>query len=699
MRKIISAACMMFIACACIAQQRELDSLLQILESHQQNDSTKLKALLDISFDYSSIDPDKGLEKAEEAILLAKKLNDQQRLASAINYKGVNFEAKSLEDSAITYYNRALDIRKKTGDNTGVAKILHNIGIVYFNLSDYTKALDFQQQSLAIFENNNYNRGIAGDLNSIGVIFLTIADYPRSLDSYLKALRIYEKGNDGMSIAMVSSNIGIIYNHLSDYNKALKYHFEALKIYKESGNKNGEQQALGNIGNCYDDLNQPKKALGYYQQGLAIAEEQGFKMGIANSLSNMGTVYNKLRDYKNASTHLNQAIDIYKKLGNESGLASAYNQLGNTYRNATFLAGAPNKSDRYQKAISYFDQSLQSAIKTGTLDTQGESWQQLSETYKDKKDFERALNAYKNYIIIRDSIFNDQRKQDITRLEIQHEYNKKEALLKSEADKKQALAATEIRRHRLVKNIIALGAGIILFAAAIVFIFYKRKRDAQQQQKEAEFKAQVTDTEIKALRSQMNPHFIFNSLNSINDYISKNDLKSADTYLVKFAKIMRLILENSEKKEVRLSDDLQALELYMQLESLRLNNKFTYNIKISDAIDVENTLIPPLLLQPFVENSIWHGISGKQGNGKILIRIEKENEMIKCTIEDDGIGRIKSGILKEEKNNNEKSFGMKITHARIEIINKIKKSNAGVELSDLADGTKVELKLPLELSF
>jgi len=163
---------------------------------------------------------------------------------------------------------------------------------------------------------------------------------------------------------------------------------------------------------------------------------------------------------------------------------------------------------------------------------------------------------------------------------------------------------------------------------------------------------------------------------------------------------MRLILENSEKKEVRLSDDLHALELYMQLESLRMNNKFTYEIKVSEDIDIENTLVPPLLLQPFVENSIWHGIATKQGAGKILIKIEKENEMIKCIIEDDGIGRARSGILKEETGSAAKnSLGMKITRARIEIINKLKKSKAGVELSDLSEGTKVELKLPLELSF
>jgi len=699
MRKIVLSLLLNLFACAALAQRHELDSLLQRLQEHMKNDSVQLKLLLDISFDYSTIDPDKGLAYADKAILLAQILDDQSRLASALNYKGVNFESKNIEDSALGYYHRALRIRRETGDSIGVAKVLHNIGIVYFNMSDYPRALDFQQQSLQIFEKNNYKRGIAGDLNSIGVIFLTIADYPKALEYYFNSLTFFEKGNDRVSIAMVSSNIGLIYNHFLQYEKALKFHFDALKIYQQEGNKNGEQQAFGNIGNCYDDMNQPRKALDFYAKGLAIAEEQGFKIGVANSFANMATAYNRLQDYFNAVVQLQRAIGIYKKLGNESGLASAYNQLGNTYRSASSLPGVHSKSEQFEKAIGYFKRALTSAQRTGILDIQGEAWEQLSKTYEDQKIFTKALAAYKNFILIRDSIMNDKRKQDIARLEIQHEYDQKEVLLRTQHEKQQAMASIEVQKQRTVRNSVAAGAILLILSAIIIFVFYKRKRDALQRQKDAEFRAQVTETEIKALRAQMNPHFIFNSLNSISDYISRNDTKAANDYLVKFARIMRLILENSEKKEVSLSDDLHALELYMQLESLRLNNKFSYEIKVSDEIDGDNTLVPPLLLQPFVENSIWHGIATKPGKGRILITIGKENGMIKCEIEDNGIGRIKSGMINDEMNQKQKSFGMKITRERIDILNKVKKSTAGVELSDLSEGTRVELKIPLELSF
>jgi len=169
---------------------------------------------------------------------------------------------------------------------------------------------------------------------------------------------------------------------------------------------------------------------------------------------------------------------------------------------------------------------------------------------------------------------------------------------------------------------------------------------------------------------------------------------AADNYLAKFAKVMRIILENSEKKEVSLYDDLKGLELYMQLEALRLNNKFTYEIHVAENIDQENTLIPPLILQPFVENSIWHGLSQKTGMGKILIKIKRQDEMLNCVVEDDGLGRNQT----TNSVTTNKSLGMKITKARIDIINKIKNSTAAIELKDLAEGMRVELRLPFEVN-
>ncbi len=230
---------------------------------------------------------------------------------------------------------------------------------------------------------------------------------------------------------------------------------------------------------------------------------------------------------------------------------------------------------------------------------------------------------------------------------------------------------------------------IIAFIVTNLYTLYRIDKSAS---------TYLSTIELKALRSQMNPHFIFNSLNSIADYLTKNNTKTADEYLVKFAKLMRLMLENSERKELPLSEDLKVLELYLQLESLRLNINFNFEIKIDADIDVENTLIPPLILQPFVENSIWHGLATKEGNGHILIQIKKDDKMIRCIIEDNGVGR-KNAEKNLHVNKNKNSLGMKITKTRIDIINTLKNSNAAVDILDLSEGMRAEVTLPLELSF
>src|SRR5690606_23118061 len=242
------------------------------------------------------------------------------------------------------------------------------------------------------------------------------------------------------------------------------------------------------------------------------------------------------------------------------------------------------------------------------------------------------------------------------------------------------------------------GGGALLLVVLTGLLQYKRKRDAVAGQLEAEFKAAVAENELKALRAQLNPHFIYNSLNSIGDYFTRNAAEAGNGYLAKFAKLMRLTLEYSEKKEVTLAEDVKLTELYLQIEALRLDYKFTFKISIDPVLDPGNTLVPPMILQPFIENSIWHGISPKQGSGHISIDIKKHGDMIHYIVEDDGIGR---QLEKSSMARDKTSLGLKITKNRIEIINKVKHTTGTVSVLDRPDGNgvKVEVKLPLELAF
>jgi ligand-binding sensor domain-containing protein len=243
----------------------------------------------------------------------------------------------------------------------------------------------------------------------------------------------------------------------------------------------------------------------------------------------------------------------------------------------------------------------------------------------------------------------------------------------------------------------------ILFLSAIVItIFRVRVRQIRnKQQAEFEQQVEISKAELKALRAQMNPHFVFNSLNSIQHYILNSKGDEAVKYLNKFAKLIRIILNNSEKPTVTINEDIEALKLYLELERMRFENKFDYAIQIDESIDGDYDEIPPMVIQPYLENAILHGINPKEGNGQINIKIKLVNQFIKISIADDGIGRVKSNTIQSlQPAFRHKSLGMKITKDRVSILNRLHQSNLNVNIIDLyndkkeAIGTQVDLFIP-----
>ena len=245
-------------------------------------------------------------------------------------------------------------------------------------------------------------------------------------------------------------------------------------------------------------------------------------------------------------------------------------------------------------------------------------------------------------------------------------------------------------------------AGIGL--AAYRLYRYRVEQVKKKQRLKLEYEKKLANVEMSALLAQMNPHFLFNSLNSIDSYIIRNESKKASEYLNNFARLMRLILQNSRSNYINLKDELEALELYMQMESLRFKNKFRYSIAVDENVEPGSMVIPPMLIQPYVENAIWHGLMHKTNGteGLVKINISKNEDDLLCVIEDNGIGRKKAAELKRQKQNKHKrSMGMQITQDRIDIINKLYNMNASVNIYDIEDelgnakGTKVELIIPV----
>jgi len=241
-----------------------------------------------------------------------------------------------------------------------------------------------------------------------------------------------------------------------------------------------------------------------------------------------------------------------------------------------------------------------------------------------------------------------------------------------------------------------------LMIAVLAYLFHKRRvaRINKEARLRSDYEIKLNELENSALRTQMNPHFIFNSLNTINSFISRNETAQAHQYISKFSKLIRFILDHSRQRKILLSDELEVLKLYIQIELIRFENKFDWELIIDEGIDTTSVELPPLVIQPFVENAILHGLLPLEKNGMLTIKIEHKGDLLLCTVEDNGIGRVKAKELKKSYLTKHKSHGIEITLKRIELFNKAHGKELNVKILDIpGGGTRVEIPVAWEEPF
>ncbi|GAB3506305.1 hypothetical protein GCM10027341_39140 [Spirosoma knui] len=240
-----------------------------------------------------------------------------------------------------------------------------------------------------------------------------------------------------------------------------------------------------------------------------------------------------------------------------------------------------------------------------------------------------------------------------------------------------------------------------LVAVTVVTARWRVRRIVREQREKSELRERIAASEMKALRSQMNPHFLYNSLNAIRLFVLQNDSDNADKYLVKFSRLMRLILDNSRQEWVTLASELEQLQLYLELEQLRFGNKFDFSVDAAPTLDKEQTSIPPMIIQPYIENSILHGMAHKKTRGHIQVCIKPMNDGLECIVDDDGVGRKRAGELKSKMVSSHRSVGLKVTEERLQLISQRSGKETRVTVLDKMDaadeptGTKVIVLLPV----
>lgn len=684
MKSFVSTIVLLLFCVFLQAQQKEIDSLNHLLQIHKTADANRLHLLNSLAYYYATVNVEKGLELSDEAIAIAERLNDKAQLGRAYINKANNYITAGKDSLALNLLHKVLEFPNADKNSNG--EVFYGIAKIHQNWSQYDTAINYYQEAYPIFEAKKDYLNLAKVLNGMGICYMYSSNYPKALETYIQGLHYYEIDDQTHTLgyANVLSNIGLIYGRMEyKLQFSLEYYERALRIYKQNDYKLGIANTLSNMANVYDNLNEPLKAIDLQKQAYDIFEAIGNKPGMASALTNIGIAYTSVPDYQQSVHYLQQTLPIYKEMGNINNLGIVEYYMGEAFMEM------PISQANISKAEQHLNQAVILGKETNNMQTQADAYNLLSKLYSKKADYRKALEYKELAIALKDSLNSQDLKDEITRLEVKYEYEKQANLDKAENEKKQALAQAEVERHKLIRNGSILGGVVLISGILLGFGLYWRKR-------QAEFNAKVSDTELKALRAQMNPHFIFNSLNSINDFISKNDVEFASNYLTKFAKIMRQTLENSMQNAIPLEEDLKMLELYLQVESMRLNNKFTYTINIDNSIDVDNTLVPPLILQPFIENSIWHGLSNKASDGHIDISIKKEDNMLVCTVDDNGVGRT---LKPEVDSTGNKSLGIRITKSRIDILNKKKHANGSLKMIDKEQGVRVEVKLPLQVAF
>jgi len=382
------------------------------------------------------------------------------------------------------------------------------------------------------------------------------------------------------------------------------------------------------VGLYFYDRNQSDSAVVYFNKALVIQESIDRKSSAAVTLANMALAYLDLNESDKAEECINRSISIGKEAGELFEIASM---------------------------MSY-----------------------AAEIYYTKNEFRRAYDYLLISRQIKDTLLSERKMEQMLDIREKYESEKREQRIETLKQERDASEA----KSRLVDTVIIFSIGTILLLVVLVF-FILRQRKAKEKQRKIEL-------EQKVLRAQMNPHFIFNSLNSIQRIFIEGDVDLANEYISDFGKLLRIILENNGKKRVSIQNEVETLKLYLDIESIRLEGKIEYTIDISPKIDVLNNLIPPLIIQPFVENAIWHGILPKEDDemGVIVVSLDKESDkFLICSITDNGIGIKKSLAMKGQ--NGHVSKGMSITEERLGHKIHVEEMDAG--------GTKVTLKIPLNL--
>ena len=585
-----------------------------------------------------------------------EQINEPQQVeALLLKSKGL---AQTNIDSSYFYATKAAEKSKLINSDTLLAKSnLQQSSLLIFK-KEFSKSDSLLQENLTKILPKHI-KGLT--IHNLATIQYYKQDFQKALELYVQAAGILEQTKKTEQLVSTYSNIGTINASLKNYKNAQIYLERALAL--SDFDEVVKLQILVNLCNIYYNEKQFKK----YTESIFKAEELAIKYNSKNTLS---TIYNNLSiyftndgaDYNKAVSYGKKAIALKKELNSTNTLNVTYNNIGNAYL----------KRQEYQKAISFLDSAsigAQGLLKSYIFNN-------LKESYLGLKQYKTALHYADLKDKIKDSITNQKQKESVAELTEKYESEKKEQRINI-LDTENKLQALTIKQQNYLLAALALFVLLIIILGYFGFKSYK----IQQQLDKVLLQQRLR-------KMQLNPHFLFNALQSIQNFIHQNDKEKSSSYLTSYSKLIRLVLEKSDDDFITVEDDKAAIESYLSLQLLNYNNTFSFKINIEESVDEDFDMLPTLITQPFVENAILHGLKNND-NGIISVKYYKRDSILHVSITDNGKG---FEAKKDDSNRLHKSMSMEIIKEQLKNLNKSSEDFKGdIEVTTTSNGTEVLL--------
>lgn len=598
------------------------------------------------------------------------------------------------KEKALTYALEGLEKSREINFIKGEVEALYDIGLTHGMTGSYTESLDYLNQCLLLAKQTDNFRYIILTYNSLGILYKSIGDYPTSHGYYLKILKLSDSLDLSFNTSAAYTNLGNLYDLMGEPDKAVNSYKKSLEVYTGPDPEKNENIILANLAVLDFNKGEYQTALDKFLRRQSFAEKINDKMAMCIGYYNIGICHLNLGQWNASDTNFNKALELAEQLSLEQQIPIIYNGLSDLMF----------KQKRYEEAIQYSNKNLE--VLSGLIGSYAQkhdAHQKAYEIYHAIGQFPEAIEHLNQSMVYKDSLLNETKVKEIQNLQVQHDVYLKDNEIKAN---KLELALLNTRVELDKKRMVYLGiiAVLLLLSASLLYFRYrnKQKSNALLREKNALISEQKEvieqmniELEKRMLRAQMNPHFIFNSLGSIQHLINSNDRKGALIYLSKFSKLLRQVLESSINIRLPLKEEIELLRIYIELEALRFDNSFKYTLDIDKNLDIYNNEIPMLLVQPYIENAIIHGLLPKEGQKELKITFNNTEENIICTIEDNGVGL---SSKKADKTSNRPSRGMSITEKRIKALKKLFPNQDLITIENLNDkggtGTRVTILIP-----